>query len=255
VPNLTGPGFHAVELHESLDRLGIHAGDAVIVHASFRPFGLMGWDPAGMVDALVKHLGNRGTLAFPTMSWRTVTPESPRFSEISTPGHVGVLSEVFRTHVSTARSLHPTHSVAACGPEAGHLVEGHHVDTTPCSSRSPFARLADMGGKALLLNVDTQRCTALHCAEEQVTTQDHFFRPGTEAYECISRTGKTYTVVTRRHARYERAFNRFEPLFESQGMIGRDQLGGVPVMRVDLAPAIDGLREALERDVTALDPA
>ena len=72
-----------------------------------------------MIEALLGHLSG-GTLVMPTMTWRTVTPDRPVWDELATPSHTGVLTEVFRTRYATARSIHPTHSVAACGPRTRH---------------------------------------------------------------------------------------------------------------------------------------
>lgn len=242
------------DLREALDRLGIGAGDAVIVHSSFRRFGAIGWSPVGMIEALLNHLGGHGTLAFPTMTWRTVNAANPRFFEADTPGHVGVLSEVFRKQFSTVRSLHPTHSVAAWGRNARHLVDEHHLDVTPCSVRSPYGKLAAMGGKALMLDVDLHYCTALHCAEERVAVPNRFFRNATEEYECVSRSGLSHQVVIRRHSRFERAFERFAFDFAAIGVLGRDARLGPLLTRLNLSGAIETIQRALELDDTALDP-
>ena len=39
------------------------------------------------------------------------------------------------------RSLHPTHSVAACGAQASELVRHHHKDRSPVGSHSPFRKV------------------------------------------------------------------------------------------------------------------
>ena len=39
------------------------------------------------------------------------------------------------------RSLHPTHSVAACGAQASELVHHHHKDRSPVGSHSPFRKV------------------------------------------------------------------------------------------------------------------
>ena len=72
---------------------------------------------------------------------------------MSTPSHTGVLTEIFRTRYATARSIHPTDSVAACGADAQRLVARHHLDDTPVSANSPYGLMRDDPAYVLLLGV------------------------------------------------------------------------------------------------------
>ncbi len=104
----------------------------------------------------------------PTMTWRTVTPDSPDFDELATPSHTGILTEIFRTTMAQARSLHPTHSVAGCGANVSSILGGHHLDDTPCAANSPYGRMRRFDAWVLLLGVGLEKCTAIHHAEEMV---------------------------------------------------------------------------------------
>src|SRR5205823_3990184 len=100
--------------------MGIPRDGVLLVHSSFKTLGREGHQPVGILQALREYLA-QGTLLLPTMSWRYVKPASPVFDELQTPSNTGFLSELFRTRYATARSLHPTHSVAACGKLAEDL--------------------------------------------------------------------------------------------------------------------------------------
>ena len=96
--------------------------DAVlVVHSAIAPLSRRGFRAEAMVEALMGYLHD-GTIVMPTMTWRTVTPQNPVWDEATTPSHTGVLTEVFRTRYSNFRSIHPTHSVAGCGPHARALL-------------------------------------------------------------------------------------------------------------------------------------
>jgi aminoglycoside 3-N-acetyltransferase len=241
-------------LLEALSSLGIQDSGNIIVHSSFHRFGALGWTPEELIETIICQIGPGGNLVFPTMTWRTVTPMQPIFDESHTPGHVGVLAETFRTGYGDERSLHPTHSVAARGNQAKWLTDAHHLANTPCSDKSPYARLASIGGQALMLNVDINYCTALHRAEELLPDTEHFLIAHPESYTCVSRHGGQHNVDIRRHTRFRREFVNMEDDLARQGALSRITTDGLVLTRVNLAQAIDIVYEALLADPTALDP-
>jgi aminoglycoside N3'-acetyltransferase len=88
------------------------------------------------------------------------------FDPQRTPAQVGLLAEVFRRSPDVLRSVHPTHSVAAWGADAGWWIQDHHLAETPCGRGTAFARLLERNGKILLAGVDITTCSFFHCAEE-----------------------------------------------------------------------------------------
>ena len=91
--------------------LGIPHEGVLLVHSSFKGLARDGHDAAAVLKALVDYM-EPGTLLLPTMSWRFVKPDKPWFDELQTSSNTGILTELFRTQYATARSLHPTHSIA-----------------------------------------------------------------------------------------------------------------------------------------------
>jgi aminoglycoside 3-N-acetyltransferase len=178
------PGTRA-SLAADLDRLGLKAGETVIVHSSLSALGWIAGGPVAVIQALLDILGPRGTLVMPAHSanltdpanWRAppvpadwvdvIRASMPPYDPRLTPtGNMGQIAELFRTWPGVERSAHPNCSFAALGPQALRILSDHALDS-PLGERSPLARLYDLDAKVLLLGVGFDRCTILHLAEER----------------------------------------------------------------------------------------
>jgi len=214
-----------------LDRAGMPSDAVLVVHSAFRNLGRKDYRVESFIEALLERLGPRATLLMPAMSWRIVTPSNPVFDELGTPSHVGVVPETFRLKYASARSVHPTHSVAGLGPAVGTLLGRHHVDDTPVSANSPYGLMRDYDAFVLLLGVGFERITAIHHAEE-VIAPDIYLHPRHEAetYECRDRHGKSVTVKLRRHYRLNRDFPQFEPRLREKGRLTAGDVSGTSWM-------------------------
>ena len=207
-----------------LERMAVPRDGVLVVHSAIATLSRNGFRAEAMIEALLSYL-SAGTLVMPTMTWRTVTPEQPVWDEVTTPSHTGVLTEIFRTRFAAARSMHPTHSVAAYGPQAERLLARHHLGDTPVSADSPYGLMRDTSAYILLLGVGLESCTAVHLAEEAVAPEV-YLRPVAESYKCRDRYGVVHPVRTRRHWRLDRDFPKFAPPLERKGMMhSGEQLG------------------------------
>lgn len=232
-----------------LDAAEVPRGGALIVHAGFRGLARAGHDPDGFARTLAERMRD-GTLLMPAMSWRIATPETPVFDARTTPGHVGILAERFRTLLATHRSVHPTHSVAACGSDAALATDGHHLDATPCGPNSPYARLRGRNAHVLLLGCDLAVCTAIHHAEETVAP-GRYLEDRVETYECRDLEGRPLTVSLRRHRRLARDFPAFESPLLSAGQARAGEIDGVAWFAVPLDTVMDVVLAALRADPDA----
>lgn len=225
----------------------------LLVHSAFRALSRRGALAEAVCEAFLDRLGGRGTLLMPTMTWRTVTPDRPVFDEMTTPSHTGALTEVFRGHYATSRSLHPTHSVAGAGPLASFLLSLHHEGTTPCAANSPYGLMRDWPATVLMLGVGLESCTAFHHAEE-VVAPDLYLQPieAAESYTLTDRHGERHAVRTRRHRRVRRDFPAFRSRLEEGGFLVAGQIEGVDWLRVSLAGLYQVVFAALieRRDAT-----
>jgi aminoglycoside 3-N-acetyltransferase len=200
-----------------MERIGIPRDGVLMVHSSFKTLAREGHEPPAVLRALVDYMAP-GTILLPTMSWRYVKPASPLFDELHTPSNTGILTELFRTQYATARSLHPTHSVAGRGKLAEDLLGAHHLDETPCSARSPFGLLARYDGWVLMMGISMDCCTLVHHVEEMIAP-DLYLKPQAEreTYTCRDRRGRAVTVHLRRHLFLPRDYWQFQDVLATRG--------------------------------------
>lgn len=168
------------QLVADLRRLGVAAGDLLMVHASLRAIGPVDAGADGVIDALEAAVGPTGTLlmtlgARDDWAWVNERPEHDRprllrdavpFDCLATPAEpeVGVLAEVFRTRPGTKVSDHPEGRFAARGPGADRLVEEVPWDDY-YGTGSPLERFVEARGRVLRLGADRDTLTVVHYAE------------------------------------------------------------------------------------------
>jgi len=231
-----------------LERIEVPPDGVLVVHSAIAKLSRNGFRAEAMIESLLGYM-SKGTVVMPTMTWRTVTPERPVWDEVATASHTGVLTEIFRTHFAAARSIHPTHSVAAYGPQAQRLLARHHLDDTPVSANSPYGLMRDLSAYVLLLGVGLDSCTAIHLAEEALAPEV-YLRPidQAEQYECRDRHGLVHQVRTRRHWRLDRDFPKFGPSLEHKGLMASGDLLGCRYFIVAMRDLLDAVFAVLRVD-------
>lgn len=155
------------QLKQALLKIGIENGDILMVHSSYKSLGGIEGGAKAVIEALSEVLGENGTLLMPAFTFNEVTFENPVFDYEKSPNCVGYLGEYFRTAVDgVLRSVHATHSVCALGKKAKELINEHENDKTPVGKNSPITKLADLGGKILMLGCSPDHLTIMHGVEE-----------------------------------------------------------------------------------------
>ena len=150
------------QLIDDLRALGVGPGMTLMVHSALSAIGQVEGGAETVIEALIEALGPEGTLAMPAMSGGV-------FDINETPSNVGTVTEVFRKYPGVTRSMHPSHSACAIGPNADYLLEDSLDQPTCVGSESPWGRLSRLTeGYILLLGVDQDRSTILHYPEEIV---------------------------------------------------------------------------------------
>ena len=152
------------DLERVLRSIGLADRDSLIVHSSFRSLRPFDGGPLDVIDTILRVIGPHGNLVLPTFNYSRPPPE-PHYDPASTPCHTGVIPELGRQRDGALRSLHPTHSVAVIGADGLDLVQGH-LDGRTFGIGSPIDRLAQRGGKILLVGVDHTTNSTIHVAEE-----------------------------------------------------------------------------------------
>ncbi len=221
------------ELAATLTELGLQPGTTAMVHSSMDALGrrLPGVGPLQLIDLLRDMVGPEGTLLMPTSPFTGSQEEyaraAPVFQVRRTPSRLGLLSEVFRRQQDVLRSLHPTHSVAAVGPQAGELLTQHHCGTAfgPCS---PFYKL---GGDQLVLGLGVgvrQAFTLWHVVEElHPPTRRRVFSAASYPLEVVDETGPFIYQCQPLKAGVERDFVAIEKNLLKSGALQYQRPGGL----------------------------
>jgi aminoglycoside N3'-acetyltransferase len=168
------------ELAADLRRLGVAAGDVLMVHASMRAVGKIDGGAESLVRALDESVGADGTVlmglgAVDNWGWVNDRPELERpalladaedFDYLRTPSdpEMGVLAEVFRVLPGTLVNDHPEARFGARGRLARELLEGAPWNDY-YGPDSPLERFVRAGGKVLRLGADLGTVTLIHYAE------------------------------------------------------------------------------------------
>lgn len=181
------------DLGRDLRRLGLEAGDTVLVHVALSRVGPLDGGPAAFLAALREVVGDAGTIVMPAFTPALCHPAAmirpsvacsrsrnsaprpatafgsggvPRFDAAATPvsPRLGVVAEAFRQVAGTRRSGHPLVSFCANGPEAAPIVEDHPLPFR-LGPQSPLGRLAERAAKVLMAGSGWETCTSLHLAE------------------------------------------------------------------------------------------
>jgi aminoglycoside 3-N-acetyltransferase len=175
--------------------LGVKNGDTILVHSSFKSLGPVPGGIETLLLGLFGAIGASGTLLMPALCWALRPPEEYNVRE--SPVNVGAVAEYFRTRSGTFRSIHPTHSVCAVGRRTHDLLDDHFLDSTPCGSNSPFAKITEIPAKIIMLGCGLGPNATMHALEECI---DHpCFLGKTFAFTITDWNGRTYQKEYRTH--------------------------------------------------------
>jgi aminoglycoside 3-N-acetyltransferase len=178
-------------LVKDLKKIGLQAGDVVIVHSSLSKIGWIVGDAITVINALMEVLTEEGTLVMPTMTSGNTDPEKWNFPsvpddwkpiirqemppfepDISSTRGMGRMPELFRILPNVFRSNHPQSSFSAWGKHAKEIVSDHKMEAS-FGHDSPLRKVYDLNGKILLLGVHHSSNTSLHYAEVKAELPNH----------------------------------------------------------------------------------
>jgi aminoglycoside 3-N-acetyltransferase len=139
--------------------LGLEPGDNVLVHSSLKSIGYVESGPKRVLQALFQSISPGGTVVLPAyyIPGGTVVETCKLQDYVFDPKmhitKVGRLPAELLRFPGVERSLHPTHSVAALGPQARYLTEAHHLASSTWGKDSPWHRLLNVGGKVMGIGI------------------------------------------------------------------------------------------------------
>ncbi len=216
--------YSKADIINDIKKLGIAPADTVIVHTSLKSIGPLENGADTVLDAFCEYLGN-GLLVLPGHTWAGINGENPEFDVLNTPVCIGVMPEIFRKRKGVYRSLHPTHSLLACGNDAKEFVGGQERFDTPCAPDSCYGELEKRDGWVVLLGVNFMRCTLIHCIEEIAGVPGRL----TQARELLKvkdESGRLHMVPSRRHQNANSDYyQKIEPVLDHKKVLKRGKIG------------------------------
>jgi aminoglycoside 3-N-acetyltransferase len=176
---------------------------------------------------------------------------------------MGAITEKFRQREGSHRSIHPTHSVAACGPGAEDLVVGHHSATTPFGAGTPFAGLIERDAYQVWFGCGVRAFTMYHAFEcLRPSFPLDIFADRSYEVDCIDWDGRRITVSTLVHdpaiSRYRIDANppvaeRWRSLLIDCGAMTPVPLGRGEVLAIRLQSLVTELDRLIAEGITIYD--
>lgn len=251
---------------------GLRETDTVFTHSSYKKIaGDVGVDGGAdtIVDAFIEYFGEKGLVVFPAMSWKLGYLVNDKgevrdpslgsaegfhefgnhFDVKTTPSSgLGIIPEIFRKRPGVIRSLCPTSSVAAYGPEAEEFCAGHEKAETPLNWSSPWGKLYERKAKILFLGTTMICNTFMHAIEEHSGAVPGLLAPYIWKYTVTDYAGKTYPVEFKRHVPHHNAYyNKVEPELAERGIVKRVTFGSAQAHIADAVSEADYMVEKLKK--------
>lgn len=146
----------------------------VMLHTSLRNIGQIDVHDAVpfLTDLLEKKVDTtKHTLLISAIPYRSRFEDFYKndytFDVRTAPIAMGAINSNFGKRDTAYRSLHPSHSVIAIGPQAKIYIDSHHLDKTPFNENSPYFKLIKNNGKILLFGAPKSN-TTIHAVEDMI---------------------------------------------------------------------------------------
>lgn len=256
-PDGLAPPIDTDRMSRDLARLGLSAGDTVLVHSSLRaiagPRSMVVGGPIGLIEALERVVGPEGHLVMPTFSaqysdparwrnppappswWPLIRAQWPAFRPDRAPTRgVGIVPEAFRAIGDVLRSSHPQSSFAASGPDAASIVADHPLDQA-LGERGPLGRLYERDARVLLMGCGWSSCTSFHLAEHRMRPPP----PSSDQGASVLRDGQRVWVRWSEPAVHSEDFEQLGDALEEGGHVRTGLVGRAPSRLCSLRTAVD----------------
>jgi aminoglycoside 3-N-acetyltransferase len=242
------------ELVTQFTEIGIEEGQTIILHASLNSLGFVIGGAEIVIRALLKAIGEEGTLVMPSQTWKNLDPEAgvhweepqewwpmirahwPAYDKDVTPAiGMGVIAEMLRKWPGAARSDHPARSFAAVGKHAAYITKDHDLGNI-FGDDSPLDRIYRLDGSVLLIGVDHDKNTSLHLAESRAMYASKRFD---EESSVIMVEGKRTRVSYTTLAVDDADFIRLGHAYEQAHAIPAFRIGDASVRLLKQRPLVD----------------
>lgn len=236
------------EIEAALKSLMAQQPKLMMMHGSLSACGYV----AGGAETVIRTVERlTPTLVMPTHTYcypRTRGAAPPVYDPRMTPSRVGRITDVFWRQPGTLRSIHPTHSLAARGPQAIDIIADHETCETPCGRGTPYERLIKHDAAVLMFGASLNTYTLFHTAEDAACP----YLYESEPYElkAVDKEGRPLTVrVLRQDMAIPRRFEQMDRVLEAESLLRRQRLGRGELLLVPSALDVNRfLIEQLTRD-------
>lgn len=239
------------EIVEGFNKIGLKKGSIVLVHSSLRSFGYVEGGANTVIKALLETVGNDGVAMVPTLTGKYTNDKynPPIFDVRKTPCITGEIPENFRHMPEAKRSLHPTHSVTAIGSRRDELLFEHETGKSPCDKKSPYFKNAMLDGYVMLIGVDQESNTTIHCCEEIAGVPYHLQRDITEI-NIVDYSGNKISMKNNLHDWYKPPtdFNKFDALYLFHGIMKKIKIGNSNIRLIKARDMIEFSVDILIRE-------
>jgi aminoglycoside 3-N-acetyltransferase len=166
--------FDVDELREHLQQTIGSDFEILMVHSSYNHMlPMFSGTALELVKMLVDYCGPSRTLAMPAFYFGdpkiggayATFKERPVFDLKRMPSQMGLATELFRRMPGVVQSRHPVYRIAALGPLAQKMVEGHELTVSPSGVGSPFDFMAQRNTRIIGIGKTYQVLTQAHHVE------------------------------------------------------------------------------------------
>jgi aminoglycoside 3-N-acetyltransferase len=166
-----------IDLHATLQQLGINKFDTLMVHGNAGVAAqLISIDSNERLEylfnQLVEYVKDEGTIVIPTFSYSFTKGEN--FNVDDTESSVGQFSEIFRKKFSTSRSHHPIFSMCSIGKFSNEFKQTSNQDCF--GENTAFDLLYKKNAKIICLGCDINRITFTHYVEQAAKVPYRYFK-------------------------------------------------------------------------------
>lgn len=239
------------QIETCLQSLSLQKGDGLLVHSAVqflgRPVGGVGI----YLDAILKVIGNKGTLAAPVFNFAFARGEAYDPQETPSEG-MGVFSEYVRRQPGARRTSHPMQSLAVIGQHADDLAQRNTPSAFDLGSA--YDRMLELDFKLLLLGAGILSVSMLHYSEQRITVPYRYWKdfPG-RVHTTSGWEKRTYRMYVRDlDIDPHLALEPVQELLEARGQWSSEALNYGRVVTCRLVDFVAATDHVLENDPWAL---
>jgi aminoglycoside 3-N-acetyltransferase len=236
------------KLVSEFKRIGLVIGDVVLVHSSFKSFGEVEGGPQTIINALVKVLGDEGTLIVPRFNFDFST-YGTTWDVRSTPSHMGIISEFARKDTRSRKVFHPIYPFSIIGKHADELIQ--HKYKGGYSKDSIFNQLLVLDAKIIQIDKVYKSTTIIHHVEEILKVDYKYYKEFTGYV--VDENGKKYQDTFNLYVRkldegYVTDVLPIGKILEDEGVMKIDTIGEATIWYMTARNVYDCTVKAIQKN-------